>query len=242
MGERGRTAYFAEFLGTLLLVFVLGTVLSLHQVSSAGLGYQDYAVIGLVAVLALAVLVAALGPVSGGHFNPAVTLAFALRRRLRARRAVFYVLAQVGGAIAGARLVGLLLEDEGEAVGYGAPVVSEQFLSGSAGTAMVCELIGAFLLVWAYLAAAEDQRVGRPWIAGAALGLVVMIFGPLTGGAANPARAFGPALVGEAFGGAGNFLLAFVLGPLVGALLAAASFTVLRRAPGAKPDAPLTMD
>lgn len=239
--ERGVRAYVAEFLGTLILVFVLGMVLSLHQVSTGALGYQDFAVIGLVSVFVLALLMASLGGTSGGHFNPAVTVVFLVLCRLRLKHAAVYVLAQLAGAVAGALLVKALLVDEGKPVGYGAPGISEKFLSGSTGTAFLCELIGTFLLVWAYMAAVVDPRADRrwaPWIIGGTLGLTAMIFGPLTGAGVNPARAFGPAVVGDAFGGAGSWLVAFVVGPLVGALLAGLGYTALvLRAPGSRPDA-----
>jgi glycerol uptake facilitator-like aquaporin len=95
-------------------------------------------------------------------------------------------------------------------------------ISGSVGPAFLAEMIGTFLLVWAIFGAAVNPRsdaAWAPWIIGGTLGLAVMIIGPLTGGSFNPARAFGPAGVGSAFGGVGDFLVAFVLGPLVGALV-----------------------
>jgi glycerol uptake facilitator protein len=243
MEERGPSAYVAEFLGTLILVFSIAMVLSLHQVSSEGLGYQDFAVIGFVHVFALAMLVASLGGTSGAHFNPAVTVALAALRKIRPTHAAIYVAVQLAGGVCGALLVRVILSDEGRAVKYGSVGISPKFLSGRTGLGFLCELIGTFLLMWAIMAAAVNPRAERgwaPWIIGGTLGFAVMIFGPLTGAGFNPARAFGPAVVGSGFGGFGTWLVAFVLGPIVGALLAATGYTalVLRpqgRAPGDRP-------
>ncbi len=241
MEDRGPSAYIAEFLGTLLLVFVVGMIVSVHQVGTVGLGYQDFAVIGLVHLLVLALLIASLAPASGGYFNPAVTLGFAVLGRIRGPVAAVYVLVQIVAAVLAALLVRALLPDAGPAGHYGAPVISEHFLSGSAIRAFACELIGTFLLMWAYVSVMDDPRADRstgPWIIGGALGLGVMVFGPLTGGALNPARALGPALVGDAFGAAGTWLLAFVVGPVVGALLAVIGHRGLAiRTPGPPPGA-----
>ena len=236
--RRRPEAFAAEFLGTLLLVLFIGLVLTLN--SQRGLGYVDHTMIGLVQLLILALLFHTLARVSGAHLNPAVTITLAALRRMRAPDAAVYVVVQVLGALAGALVVKLLLSDEGEAVAYGAPLVSEQFLDGEALAGFLAELLGTFLLVWAYMSALSDRRGSRPGAAllvGGALGAAVMAIGPLTGGAFNPARAFGPALVGGEFGDAGTWIVAFVLGPLVGGLLAGTLFSALARTP-ATVDAP----
>jgi MIP family channel proteins len=240
---RGASAYIAEFLGTLVLVFVIGMILSLHQVSTLGLGYTDFAVIGLVHLFVLAMLVHTLGGTSGAHFNPAVTAVMTVLGKIRPVEAVGYVLVQCAGGVFGALLVKLLLEDEGDAVGYGAVGISEKFISGSAGVAFLAEIIGTFLLVWAIMGSAVNPRANAdwaPWIIGGTLGMAVMIIGPLTGAGFNPARAFGPALIADAFGSAGDWLLVYVLGPIVGAVLAGLGYTALvlkprGRAPGDRP-------
>ena len=238
--ERRRPqAFVAEFLGTLLLVLFIGLVVTVN--SEGALGYADWAVIGLVQLLVLALLFGTLARVSGAHLNPAVTITLAALRRIRPPDAAVYVVAQLLGALAGALLVKLLLSDEGDPVGYGAVAVSDQFLDGEALAGFLAELLGTFLLVWAYMAALADRRGGsRPGAAllvGGALAAAVMALGPLTGGGFNPARAFGPALVGGDFGEVGTWIVAFVLGPLVGALLAGTLFGALARAPAAN-DAP----
>ncbi|MGI8461872.1 MAG: aquaporin, partial [Solirubrobacterales bacterium] len=112
---------------------------------------------------------------------------------------------------------GLLL-DEGRATDYGAASVSPLLGGNFAGA--VVEGLGVFLLVLAVCAVAFNPRVRNEWAPltiGLTLGFAVMIFGPLTGAALNPARWFGPALIGEEFGGVWPYLV----GPIVGAILAA---------------------
>jgi MIP family channel proteins len=207
-------------LGTLFLVFVVGTVVTLFVQSSpdAQTG-SDFAVVGLVHAFMLFGLIIAFGAVSGGHFNPAVTLAATIHKRIDPVDAVVYVLAQLSGAVLGALLVKGILLDEGRALGYGNAEVSS--LLGGNFQGFIVEGLGTFLLVLVILAVAMNPRARQEWAPfaiGTTLGFLVMIFGPLTGGSFNPARWFGPALIGDGIDG--SDLLVYVLGPIVGALLA----------------------
>jgi glycerol uptake facilitator protein len=237
--DRGLAAYIAELLGTLFLVFVIGTVVTLFVASSpeAQTG-SDFAVVGLVHAFMLFALIMAFGAVSGGHFNPAITLAAAVQRRIDPVDAVVYILAQLSGAVLGALLVKGILLDEGRASDYGNPEVSP--LLGSNFLGGVVEAIGTFLLVMAVLAVAMNPRARQEWAPlaiGTTLGFVVFIFGPLTGASVNPARWFGPALIGDAIDA--SDLLVYVLGPLVGALVALLVFRFVIAGPqyaeGAEP-------
>jgi MIP family channel proteins len=168
-------------------------------------------------------LIIAFGAVSGGHFNPAITFAAAVQRKIDPVDAVVYVLAQLSGAVLGALLVKGILLDEGRAGGYGNPEVSG--LLGGDFQGFIVEGLGTFLLVLVVIAVAMNPRARQEWAPlaiGTTLGFVVMIFGPLTGGSVNPARWFGPALIGD--GLEGSDLVPYVLGPLVGALLAVAVY------------------
>ncbi len=230
MEDRGPSAYIAEFIGTFVLVFFIGVILSVQQVGDIGLGYQDFAVIGLLHFFVLAMLIATLGGASGAHFNPAVTICLAALRKIRGADAGIYILLQLAGAVAAALVVRLMLSDEGAASNYGATGVSEKFLSGATGAGFLAELIGTFVLMWAIMGTAVNPRAERSWapvIIGGTLGFAVMAMGPLTGAGFNPARAFGPALVGDAFGGGGKWLLVYALGPAVGALLAGFAYTAV---------------
>jgi len=218
--DRGLAAYIAELIGTLFLVFAVGTVVSLYvSTSPTSQTGSDFAVVGLLHAFVLFLLIIAFGQVSGGHFNPAITAAAALLRRIDPVDAVVYILAQLSGAVLGALLVKGILLDEGRATDYGnaevSPLLDSNFLGG------VVEALGTFLLVLAVCAVALNPRARQEWAPlaiGTTLGFVVFIFGPLTGAAVNPARWFGPALIGDALDA--SDLLVYVLGPLVGAIVA----------------------
>src|SRR5262245_48429826 len=125
--DRGPAAYLAEFVGTLLLVFFITAVVSLYIAPPSRLNpnpFIDFSVIGLVHAFLLFGLVQTLGLISGGHFNPAVTVAIALLRRIKLADAAIYIVAQLGGAVAGALITKALLLDEGKDVNYGTPSVS----------------------------------------------------------------------------------------------------------------------
>ena len=240
MQDRGLAAYIAELIGTLFLVFVVGVVVSLYlSTNPASQTGSDFAVIGLVHAFVLFLLVISFGQVSGGHFNPAVTLAATAMRRIDPVDAVVYVLAQLSGGVLGALLVKGLLLDEGRATDYGSVHISP-ILGGSFEGAIV-EALGAFLLVLAVCAVAFNPRARQEWapfVIGTTLGFAVMIFGPLTGGSFNPARWFGPALIGDSFGSFSDFW-PYIVGPLVGAIVAVAVYRFVIAGPqyaeGAEP-------
>ncbi len=220
MDKRGTHAYVAEFIGTLLLVLFITLVVSLT--TKAALGYTDYAVVGLVHAFLLMMLVASLGAASGGHFNPAVTITLFVLKKIRGADAAIYIVLQVLGGIAGAFITKAVLVDEGRDVKYGSGAVS-QLLSGATGAGFAMEAIGTFTLMWAIMGVAVNTKAHKswaPWVIGATLGFAVMCIGPLTGGSFNPARALGPALAGDFFGGFGRWFVIYCLGPIVGALVA----------------------
>ena len=237
MQDRGLAAYIAELVGTLFLVLAIGTVVSLYvSTSPQSQTGSDFAVVGLVHAFVLFLLIISFGAASGGHFNPAVTVAAWASRRIDPVDAVVYILAQLSGAVLGALLVKGILLDEGRASDYGAAKISP--LLGGAFPGFVVEALGTFLLVLAVCAVAFNPRARQEWAPlaiGTTLGFGVMIFGPLTGGSFNPARWFGPALIGDEFGGTWPYLL----GPLLGALLAAAVYRFVIAGPqyaeGAEP-------
>jgi glycerol uptake facilitator len=216
--DRGLAAYIAELIGTLLLVFFITSVVSLYVATGENAQFgSDFAVVGLTHFLVLFALIISIGVASGGHFNPAVTAAFIAIRRIDPIDGLVYILAQLSGGVLGALLTKAFLLDEGRASDYGTPKISA--LLGGAFQGFLLEGIGTFVLVLTVLAVALNPETRR-WAAlaiGGALGLGVMVIGPLTGGSFNPARWFGPALVGNHF----TDWWAYILGPLVGALLAA---------------------
>ena len=219
MQDRGLAAYIAELVGTFFLVFVIGVVVTLFVATTdASQTGSDFAVVGLVHAFVLFGLIITFGEVSGGHFNPAVTVAAWALKRIDPLDALVYILAQLSGGVLGALLVKGLLLDEGRAGHYGAVSVSPLLAGDFAG--MIVEALGTFLLVLAICAVALNPRARREWAPlaiGTTLGMAVMIFGPLTGGSFNPARWFGPALISDFFGGTWPY----IVGPLLGCLAAA---------------------
>lgn len=208
-------AVVAEAVGTFALIFV--GVLSIAGVDIAGAvpGTTNLAAIGLAHGLTIAVMVAALGAISGGHFNPAVTFAFVLTGRMKMGVGLFYWLAQLAGAVLAAVLISLMY---GPAqVATGTPQLNETvpFASG-----VVTEAVATFFLVLVVFGTAVDARAPKsvyPLAIGLTVALDIMAIGPLTGGAMNPARTFGPAV---ASGTWANHLV-YWAGPLLGAACAA---------------------
>jgi MIP family channel proteins len=222
--QRSPAAYIAEFLGTFVLVFAITLSVTLF-VNSQGTG-SDWVVVGLVHFLVLFILVQTLGSISGAHLNPAVTLSLAVLRKIRPNDAVVYILLQLAGAVAGALVTKFLLIDTlADQQNVGAPGLNRSLLGSTFG-GMIAEGIGTFLLVWTVVAVAVNPRAARDWAGlaiGGVLGLQVMILGPLTGGSVNPARWFGPALVGTHW----DDWWLYIVGPLGGGVLAAVLYWYL---------------
>jgi MIP family channel proteins len=211
---RTSTVLIAEALGTFLFFFVGAgaVVMESHTDGSAGL-----LGVALAHGLALAVLVSALGAVSGAHFNPAVTAAVFVSGRIAAPLAGMYVVAQLlGGVAAGFALRLIFPVASWEPVALGTPSVGEGITVIGA---IVIEAVLTVLLVLAVFGTAIDRRA--PKLGGLAIGLAVaadiLMGGPLTGAAMNPARWFGPAVASGTFE---NWYVWWI-GPLVGAVLAA---------------------
>jgi MIP family channel proteins len=235
--ERGLAAYLAELIGTFLLVFFVTSVVVLFFSTGEQASFgSDFAVIGLVHAFLLFGLIVMFGVVSGGHFNPAVTLGAWAIKRISTVDAVIYTLVQFIGGIAGAFLTKGLLLDEGRATHWGTPQVSG-LLSGNIAGGII-EAIGTFCLVLVILAAVFSRKSFKEWAPlaiGTTLGFIVMVGGPLDGGSFNPARWFGPALAGDSL--TGEWWL-YLLGPILGSLLAAAVFRFVLEGRGLPPTEP----
>jgi MIP family channel proteins len=185
----------AEFLGTFALIFFgAGAVCVDFQLRNAGgLGLLG---IALAHGLAIAIMVSALGHVSGGHFNPAVTIGFWVTKRLTTLDTLAYWGAQLLGATVAAFLLKLVIPEEtGRNILLGTPELMRDFPSW-AGLAL--EATTTFFLVLVVFATAVDERGAFSAIAGFGIGLTItvgiLVAGPFTGAALNPARSFGPAL------------------------------------------------
>jgi MIP family channel proteins len=237
--DRGPAAYIAEFIGTLFLVFFITAVVSLYvalPTRANPVPFIDFSVIGIVHAFLLFALIQTLAVISGAHFNPAVTAAMTALRQIKPLDALIYVVVQIAGGVAGAFLTKVLLEDEGRAVHYGITAVSAR-LNEAILPGMVVEGIGTFFLVWVIVGVAVNPRATKEWAAlaiGATLGMLVMVLAPLTGAGFNPARSLGPAIVSGEFNGTGDFLLVYILAPVIGGILGGVVYHYLVIAPGQK--------
>jgi aquaporin Z len=219
----------AEFLGTFALVFIgAGSVVILT--AFGGLSVPSLIGIALAHGLVLAIMVSNFGHISGGHFNPAVTAGVWVVGKIETGRALLYIVTQLAGAAAGAGLLRYVMpENLWRQTKLGATLVSHQ-VGVTNGKALVIEAILTFFLVLTVFATAVDDRGVFKSIAGLAIGLVltfdILVGGALTGASMNPARSFGPAAVGRAW----QDFWVYVVGPLGGAVIAAAVywFTFLR--------------
>ncbi len=208
--------FVAEFVGTFILVFIAvgSAVFGLDLIGASG--------VALAFGLTLLALAYALGPVSGCHVNPAVTLGVFLRRGITGAEALGYVGAQIGGAIAAAALLRLMTSSFGDVVDQTGALGSNAWGDRvSAPGAFVFEVVATFVLVLVVLLV--TGRAAAPGFAGLAIGVTLaaihLVGIPLDGTSVNPARSLGPALF------AGTDALTqvwlFLVAPLVGAALAA---------------------
>ena len=212
----------AEFVATFALVFVgAGSVI---VASSPPLGGSGLIGVAIAHGLVLAVMVSVIGYLSGGHVNPAVTVAAWVTGNIRTALAGVYVVSQLAGATVGALLLRLVFPEGAWRHGaLGAPLVNHA-AGMTSGKAAVLEAILTFFLVFTVYGTAIDDRGPFSKIAGLPIGLVltfdILAGGPLTGAAMNPARAFGPELVA---GGWSDWWV-YWIGPIGGGIIAAAVY------------------
>ena len=216
------SAVIAEAAGTFLFFFVgMGAAAITAPAGGAQTG-AGLVTVALAHGLVLAVLVSALAAVSGAHFNPAVTFGVWISGHLPARRAVAYVLAQLIGALLAAVVLRAVLP---AAVfpSLGTPALMANTITPVGG--IVIEAVLTLVLLTAVFGTAVDPR--GPKVGGLAIGLAVgadiMMGGPLTGAAMNPARWFGPAVEAGAYAD----WYVWIVGPLLGAAVAALAYRYL---------------
>ena len=208
--------YIAEILGTLLIVFIgAGAICAEHSMKvTGGQGVPVWAitVFGFVVVA----IVYATSYISGSHINPAVTISFWATGRMYAGTAAYYIMSQMTGAVMAACFLKILFPDAVNTVYLGTCTLGEGV---GLWKAVFIECIVTFLFVFTIFVTAVDRRTSKI-LAGVAIGLVylfgVSVSTTFSGGALNPARVFGPAVV------TGHFDYHFVwwLGPVTGAIAA----------------------
>lgn len=206
----------AEFVGVFALCAVgVGTILN---------GSADLTGIAFAHGLTIAVMVTAIGHVSGGHLNPAVTLSMLATGRQRLGDAMAYIVAQCAGGIAGAAIIkasyGDLWNDKTASVALHGVTLGEGIL---------LEALTTFFLVWVVFAVAVDRDGAFFKIAGLPIGftivLDILMVGPLTGATMNPARWLGPNVITGEYADAA----AWIVGPIVGGLIAGLAYMYVIR-------------
>ena len=206
---------FAEFLGTLTLVFLgAGAIVS---------GKADLQGVALAHGLAIFVMVSAFAGTSGAHFNPAVSAAMLATKRINIQEFFYFVTAQLVGAVIASLA---LFHIYGDANGYGLPAIASGTSSSSGA---IAEVLGTALLLFVIFGVAVDKRSVAASHPGLPIGLtisaIILSVGPITGAALNPARWFGPALVS---GDWTNSLL-YIFAPTIGAVLAAVIYQTVAK-------------
>lgn len=210
--------YAGELVGTFVLVVVAtGVVVG----NAAAEGSITHVGVAIATGLVVTAMIYTLGHLTGAHFNPAVSLAFAVGRHFPLRDLIPYWLAQFAGAVLASLLVRFLWGDVAN-LGANLPGLSD-------GRALVLEGFLTFVLMFVITAVATDVRAvgqGAALAIGFTVLLEVMFAGPASGASMNPARSFGPALVS----GTWQSQWLYYAGPLVGAVVGVLVYEALRKA------------
>jgi len=230
--------FMAELIGTFFLVFIgAGAAVITLMISHGAVppnqfnigigvlgGLGDWLAIGMAFGLTVAVLIYAIGHISGCHINPAVTIALWTARKFPGNEVIPYVVAQlIGASLASfvfAAVVGMNAVTVG-GLGATAPFEGISYLQ-----AILVEIIGTFMLMFVIMGSGVDKRA-YPGFAGLSIGFtvaaVITTVGNISGASINPARTFGPYLGDFVLGGHNlwNYFPIYVIGPIVGAILAA---------------------
>ncbi len=206
----------AEVVGTFFFFFIgIGSTIF---AGSAGVLY-----VALAHGLALAIAVSALGHISGGHFNPAVTISLMVARKITPILGLFYIIGQIVGGVLSCLVLLAAVPNASTTLANSAPnpAPGVDFLP-----ALVMEIVLTFFLVLAVFGTAVDNRAAK--IGGFGIGLTVfvdiLVGGPVSGGVMNPARAFSPYIV---FGPYNANILIYWIGPIIGGILASLLYSTL---------------
>ena len=212
-----RHRFFAEFLGTFILVFAGTGAMVVNEVTGGAIGHAG---IALTFGLVVAAMIYTFGDVSGAHFNPAVSISFAVAGRFPAADLPAYMTAQVLGALSASGSLKLLFPDS-ERLGMTLP-------AGTVAQSFLLEIILTAILMLTILSVshgAKEKGITAAIAIGAVVGLEAMFAGPISGASMNPARSLGPALI------SGNFehIWLYPLATIPGAIIAIPLFILTRK-------------
>jgi glycerol uptake facilitator protein len=220
----------AEAIGTAILVFIgAGSVpLTVFLTGENPFGSAELSTISFAFAFAIFAAVYSVGHISGCHINPAVSIALAATGKVSWGTAGAYIVAQLAGAAIGAVLtLVVLLGNDPVALGLGAVSYNEE--TSGIGIAFAAEAIGTAILVFTVFGAAVDGRAPAGF-AGIVIGFIVygiiILVGPITGAALNPARQIGPEFIETLIGSATNWgqILVYIAGPVAGGLVGAFAY------------------
>lgn len=208
----------AEFVGVFMLVFSGCGAIVIDALTGGAVGHVG---ISLTFGLIIMAMVYAVGHISGAHFNPAVSIAFAATRHFPARQTVIYIAAQLAGAVSAALTLRLLFGNVAD-LGVTLPGLHTTGLTGLSPYAVIAitEFILTFALMFVIMSVARDARaIGQMAgvVIGGAVALGSLFAGPVSGASMNPARSLGPAVVSGNLEYLSVYLLFTVAGALAGA-------------------------
>lgn len=171
--------------------------------------------------LSVVAMAYAIGPISGCHINPAITLGVLVAGRMTGKEAVGYIIAQIIGAIIGSAIIWVILHTGVAPTNPGCTTGANDFGEGMLGAALIAEAVFTFIFVYVVLRT-TDSTNGAGNFAGLAIGLTLVLIHivciPITGTSVNPARSIGPAIFQG--GSALANLWVFIVAPAVGGILA----------------------
>jgi glycerol uptake facilitator len=233
----------AEAIGTFLLVLIgtgsaIGAAWIVHTYVPTGAigalgGFAEWLAVSWGFGITAIAVIYTFGKVSGGHINPAVTIGLLVTKNIPSKDAVFYLIAQfIGAIIASLCLLGIFGVDIG--VGIGALGANAPAVGISSWQALLGEILGTFLLVLVVMGVAIDKKADHGVYGlsiGMAIGISLTFLGPITGGCINPARGFSPYLVSFLVGNPAGLVwsnyLIFLIGPIVGGIIAALLYSFI---------------
>lgn len=236
----------AEVVGTAILVYFGAGAAAITLMISKGSsppnpfnigigalgGLGDWLAIGMAFAIAIAGVIYALGRVSGAHINPAVTIALWATRRFPSSEVIPYIAAQLIGASLGSLL--FAASAGSDAVMIGGLGATAPFPGISFGQAVLAEAMGTFLLMLVIMGVAVDERAPQGFaglVIGLTVGGIITTTGNIAGSSLNPARTFGPYLIDHIMGGPvlWSHYPIYVIGPVLGALVAAFLYDMLAK-------------